>query len=152
MTQSYAIIRHFSRVLGNAYDGDTEDEMFWVDRMCDITIDWRTKFVDAYFSEKQKEEYDAHCKNNRPNYMDALERHLTENKYAQRGPYVAGQKFTYADMVIFQVLHDEELAKGDMGKLNSHPRLAKLADAVRNRPNVKAFLNSPDYKGYMRKV
>ena len=47
MTQSYAIIRHFSRVLGNAYDGDTEDEMFWVDRMCDNTIDWRTKFVDA---------------------------------------------------------------------------------------------------------
>ena len=79
--------------------------------------------------------------------MDALERHLTENKYAQRGPCAAGQKFTYADMVIFQVLHDEELAKGDMGKLNSHPRLAKLADAVRNRPNVKAFLNSPDYKG-----
>jgi prostaglandin-H2 D-isomerase / glutathione transferase len=39
MTQSYAIIRHFSRVLGNQYDGDKEEEMFWVDRMCDITID-----------------------------------------------------------------------------------------------------------------
>ena len=62
-----------------------------------------------------------------------LERHLTE--------------FTYADMVIFQVLHDEELAKGDMSGLKSHPRLAKLADAVRYRPNVKAFLNSPGYKG-----
>jgi prostaglandin-H2 D-isomerase / glutathione transferase len=47
----------------------------------------------------------------------------------------------------FQVLHDEELGKGDMKGLKEYPRLAKLADAVRNRPNVKAFLNSPEYKG-----
>jgi prostaglandin-H2 D-isomerase / glutathione transferase len=45
------------------------------------------------------------------------------------------------------VLHDEELGKGDMKGLKEYPRLAKLADAVRNRPNVKAFLNSPEYKG-----
>lgn len=54
MTQSYAILRRFSRILGNQYDGDTEEEMFWVARMCDITIDWRTKFVDACFSETQR--------------------------------------------------------------------------------------------------
>jgi glutathione S-transferase len=100
MTQSYAILRHFSRVLGNQYDCDTEEEMFWVDRMCDITIDWRRKFVDAYFSEKRKEEYESHCQMNRPKYMQALERYLTENKMAQRGPYVIGRKFTYADMVM----------------------------------------------------
>jgi hypothetical protein len=46
-----------------------------------------------------------------------------------------------------QVLHDEELGKGEMKDLKEFPRLAKLADAVRNRPNVKAFLNSPEYKG-----
>jgi prostaglandin-H2 D-isomerase / glutathione transferase len=45
------------------------------------------------------------------------------------------------------VLHDEELGKGDMKGLNDYPRLAKLAEAVRNRPNVKTFLNSPEYKG-----
>jgi prostaglandin-H2 D-isomerase / glutathione transferase len=100
MTQSYAILRHFSRVLGNQYDGDTEEEMFWVDRMCDITIDWRTKFVDAYFSEKQKEQYERHCQVNRPTYLHAMEMHLTENPLAQRGPYVIGQKLTYADMVM----------------------------------------------------
>jgi glutathione S-transferase len=100
MTQFYAILRHFSRVLDNQYDGDTQEEMFWVDRMCDITIDWRTKLVDAYFSEKRKEEYESHCQMNRPRYMQALERHLTENEMAQRGPYVIGQKFTYADVVM----------------------------------------------------
>jgi glutathione S-transferase len=100
MTKSYAILRHFSRVLGNQYDGDTEEEMLWVDRMCDIMIDWRTKFADAYFSEKQKEENESHCQMNRPRFMYGLKRRLTENKLAQGGPYVIGQKFTYADMVI----------------------------------------------------
>jgi hypothetical protein len=47
----------------------------------------------------------------------------------------------------FQVLHDGELGKGDMKELKNHPRLVELVDAVRNRPNVKTFLNSPEGKG-----
>jgi prostaglandin-H2 D-isomerase / glutathione transferase len=147
ITQSYPILRHFSRVLGNAYDGDSEAEMFWVDRICDIVIDWRTKFVDSYFSSNQKEDYVKHCEQNRSRYMNALERHLTQNELARKGPYVCGGKFTYADMVLFQVLHDEELGKGDMNGVQDYPRLKKVVEAVRSRPNVKAFLESEEYKG-----
>ena len=42
LTQSYSILRHFSRVLGNAYDGDSEAEMFSVDRSCDVVIEAAT--------------------------------------------------------------------------------------------------------------
>ena len=38
LTQSYAILRHFARLLGK-YDGQTEDEKYWADAMCDIAID-----------------------------------------------------------------------------------------------------------------
>lgn len=38
LTQSYAILRHFARLLGK-YDGTTEDEKYWADAMCDIAID-----------------------------------------------------------------------------------------------------------------
>jgi len=38
LTQSYAILRHFARLLGQ-YEGTTEDEMYWADAMCDIAID-----------------------------------------------------------------------------------------------------------------
>ena len=38
LTQSYAILRHFGRLLCK-YDGETEDEKYWVDAMCDIAID-----------------------------------------------------------------------------------------------------------------
>lgn len=147
MTQSYPILRHFSRLLGNAYDGDSEAAMFWVDRICDIVIDWRTRFVDAYFSANQKEDYARYCEQARPRYLDGLERHLTENELASGGPHVAGAKFTYADMVLFQLLHDEELGKGDLSGLQGYPRLREVVEAVRGRPNVKAFLESEDYKG-----
>ena len=39
LTQSYAILRHFSRMLGNAYDGKTEDELYFTDLICDMVID-----------------------------------------------------------------------------------------------------------------
>jgi hypothetical protein len=42
--------------------------------MCDITIDWRTKFVDAYFSKKGEEEHESYCQMNKPRYLQALER------------------------------------------------------------------------------
>lgn len=38
LTQSYAILRHFARLLGK-YDGEDEEEKYWADAMCDIVID-----------------------------------------------------------------------------------------------------------------
>jgi len=38
LTQSYAILRKFARNL-KAYDGKTDEEMYWADAMCDIAID-----------------------------------------------------------------------------------------------------------------
>jgi prostaglandin-H2 D-isomerase / glutathione transferase len=41
LVQSYAILRHFARLMGE-YDGVTEEEKYWVDAMCDIAIDCMT--------------------------------------------------------------------------------------------------------------
>lgn len=38
LTQSYPILRHFARILGE-YDGKTEEERYHVDVVCDIAID-----------------------------------------------------------------------------------------------------------------
>ena len=46
LTQSYAILRHFARQLGK-YDGETEEEKYWADAMCDIVIDCMTICFDA---------------------------------------------------------------------------------------------------------
>lgn len=50
-------------------------------------------------------------------------------------------------MVIYQVLHDENLTQEGRKGLQDYPRLKQLVDAVETRPNVKAFLESDRYLG-----
>jgi len=38
LTQSYAILRHWARLL-NAYDGTSDEEKYWVDVINDMVID-----------------------------------------------------------------------------------------------------------------
>ena len=38
LTQSYAILRYFSKLL-DSYDGKTIEEQYWVDAICDIVSD-----------------------------------------------------------------------------------------------------------------
>ena len=45
LTQSYAILRHFARLLG-AYEGNSEEERYWADAICDIVIDCSTSVQD----------------------------------------------------------------------------------------------------------
>ena len=54
---------------------------------------------------------------------------------------------TYADMVLYQVCHDEGLTHEGRKGLKDHPRLVELVDAMEERPNIKAFLQSDRYLG-----
>lgn len=60
---------------------------------------------------------------------------------------MASNTFTYADMVLYQILHDESLTQDGRKGLKDYPRLVKLVDAVEERPNVKKFLGSERYQG-----
>lgn len=177
LTQSYAILRHFARLLGN-YDGKTEEEKYWADAMCDIAIDCalhfspplshstsfgfpvcittantcsqctgRTLFIQAFFSPNKSETYPEHQKTTRAHYLSALETHLKSNSLSQQGPYVIGKEITYADMVIYQICHDENLTQDGRKGLKDYPRLTKLVDALEGRENVKKFLESDRYLG-----
>ncbi|KAI4101262.1 MAG: hypothetical protein LQ339_005190 [Xanthoria mediterranea] len=146
LTQSYAMLRHFARQLGR-YDGTTEEEKYWADAMCDIAVDWRTQFVNAFFHPQKEETYPQHQQTERVRFLNAFETHLTRHELSLPGPYVLGTTITYADLVLYQVLHDENLTQEGMEGLQDYPRLRQLADAVERRPNVKAFRESERYLG-----
>lgn len=146
LTQSYAILRHFARQLGR-YDGETEEEKYWADAMCDIVIDWRSLFIEAFFSDNMEETYPEHQRTARPRFLEALETHLKTHDLSTSGPYITGKNITYADMVLYQVCHDENLTQEGRKGLKDYPRLAELVNAVEARPNVKAFLQSERYLG-----
>lgn len=63
------------------------------------------------------------------------------------GPYVTGKDITYADLVLYQICHDEGLTQEGRNGLKGYPKLVELVDAVEARPNVKAFLQSDRYLG-----
>lgn len=60
---------------------------------------------------------------------------------------MAGSSITYADLVLYQVLHDEGLTQDGGKGLGGYPRLRELVDAVEGREGVKAFLGSERYRG-----
>ncbi|KAL8726351.1 MAG: hypothetical protein Q9166_006758 [cf. Caloplaca sp. 2 TL-2023] len=140
LTQSYAILRRLARQLGK-YDGETEEEKYWAD------VIWRTLFISAFFSPNKGEAYPKHQQTDRNHFLKALETHLNSHELSLQGPYVIGNTFTYADMVLYQILHDEDLTQDGRKGLQEYPRLKQLVDAVEGRPNVKAFLESDRYLG-----
>ncbi|KAF2131681.1 glutathione S-transferase-like protein [Dothidotthia symphoricarpi CBS 119687] len=147
LTQSYAMLRHFSRLLDGVYDGKTEAEKYFTDQICDMVIDWRTLFVTAFLSPEKETAYPKHCSTTRANFLKAITQHFQGSDLAQRGPFVIGDTFTYADIVLYQICHDEELTRNGRKGLQDYPRLVEFVDAVEARPNVKAFLESERYLG-----
>jgi prostaglandin-H2 D-isomerase / glutathione transferase len=63
------------------------------------------------------------------------------------GPFVIGREISYADLVLYQVLHDENLVQDGRKGLQGYERLVKLVDGVEARPNIKKFLRSEEYLG-----
>lgn len=146
LTQSYAILRRFARQL-NAYDGTNEEDKYFVDLICDAGSDWRSKFVDAAFGPNPDKDVPVHNATARPAFLKGLNEQLQRHDSARAGPYVIGQTITYADLVIYQICHDEGLTLNAYAGLKDYPRLAQLAAAVEQRPNVAAFLKSNRYLG-----
>jgi glutathione S-transferase len=113
----------------------------------DIGVDWRTIFVNAFFSPDKETAYPKYCETNRVRYMTALEGHLSSSDYAAKGPFVLGDRITYADFVIYQVLHDDGLTKEGNEVLAGYPKLKDLVQVMEARPNIEAFLRSDRYLG-----
>ncbi|KAL8846247.1 MAG: hypothetical protein Q9221_008660 [Calogaya cf. arnoldii] len=146
LTQSYAILRYFAKLLGS-YDGKTPEEQYWVDAVCDIVSDWRTLYLQAFLNPNQRETYPKHQEGDRKRFLEGLQAHLTSNEFSKAGPFVLGQTFTYADIVLYQIAHDEDLTQEGAKGLQEHHRLKQLVNAVEERPNIKAFLASDRYRG-----
>jgi len=107
----------------------------------------RTLFILAFFSPDKEKTYPAHQSGDRDRFLSALGTHLKTNELSKRGPFVIGKSVTYADLVIYQICHDENLTQDGRKGLKDYPRLKQLVDAVEGRENVRAFLKSERYLG-----
>ena len=79
--------------------------------------------------------------------MRAIEHHLSVSAGSAAGPFVLGIAITYADLVVYQICHDERLTVEACVGLSEFSRLKTLCQVVEQRPNVKRFLQSARYLG-----
>ena len=104
-------------------------------------------FIIAFFSDNKDTTYPEHQKGTRANFLQALNQHLSSHDLSKSGPFVIGNQITYADLVLYQICHDEQLTQNGCAGLEEYPRLAKFVKAVESRPNIKKFLESDRYLG-----
>ena len=98
------------------------------------------------FYDDQKKEARARAKAFRaeriPKFLDYFEHVLAANP--ARGNFAVGARLTYVDLSLFQLMEGlryafpKTMAQGEPG----WPRLVALCEAVRQRPNVAAYLQS----------
>ncbi len=103
--------------------------------------------MSAFFSDNQATDYAKHKDGDRKKYLNAIEKRLKSSDLSREGPFIIGNQVSYADLVLYQLLHDENLVQDGRKGLQGYDRLVKLVDAVESRPNVKKFLNSSEYLG-----
>lgn len=95
----------------------------------------------------------AHKETNLPRYLHAMETHLTNGNpfsispTAVEGPFILGTTITYADLVLYQILHDEDLTQGGKKRLEKYQALEMLVEAVEAREGVRRYLESKRYRG-----
>ena len=81
--------------------------------------------------------------NRMPKYLDWCETILTRNPAGSK--HLVGDKITYADLSLFQVIAGLSYAFPKLMKreLRNYPKIAALHDSVAKRPRIKAYLASP---------
>ncbi|KAI8058334.1 hypothetical protein BDF22DRAFT_665142 [Syncephalis plumigaleata] len=129
--QTVPILRMLSRQIG-AYDGRTDHEKYVVDAVADIAIDWRTSWVNAYWS-KDPDSVKHYNERSRPRYIRTVESYLQP----RGGPYLLGDWITYTDFLLYTLIYDET---PEACMLTADSSLLHLYRAVGERPAVSAYV------------
>ncbi|ORX89047.1 glutathione S-transferase, partial [Basidiobolus meristosporus CBS 931.73] len=113
-----------------AYKGKTPDEDWFIDAVSDFVIDWRSSWAAVFLNQKDKAQY---IEKERPNNVQVVETLLGRHG----GPYYLKDNFTYADILVYQILHDEGL----LNQLQKYPNLSRLKTAVESRPRLAEYFS-----------
>ncbi|ORE11129.1 glutathione S-transferase [Rhizopus microsporus var. microsporus] len=126
-------MRFLAKKLGK-YLGENDDEEHLLDAYADFAGDWTSRWATTLFrgSDEDKKVY---AETTFPQTLDTVEQMLSKSS----GPYLLGERITYADFLIFHQLDDDNQAKVDSQK---HPHLAAFVEAIKNRPSLQKHFNS----------
>ncbi|CAO4370845.1 Protein CBR-GST-1 [Caenorhabditis briggsae] len=134
LVQSGAILRHLGRVHG--LNGNNETETTFIDMFYEGIRDLHNKYAQMIYGNYENGK-DAYIKDTLPGELARLEKLFRTYKNGEH--YVAGDKESYADYVLFEEL-DIHLILSPTA-LDATPVLKKFHERFAERPNIKAYLN-----------
>ncbi|KAI5461015.1 glutathione S-transferase [Mariannaea sp. PMI_226] len=128
LRQHLSILRYLSREIGS-HEGDTSFEKYIVDAVADVHNDWRVQWVAnlGKVTDEYKNEFV-------PKYYRILDDYYSE----RGGPYLLGDKITYADYAVYQSIDNDQRTGTLPATLPGS--LKKLVEAVEARPNIAAYI------------
>ncbi|KAG1189204.1 hypothetical protein G6F36_004074 [Rhizopus arrhizus] len=127
------VLRYLSAKLDYKYHGSNEEENYILDVVSDVTNDWFENMKNAFFGDEEKKKH--HAKVQTPSWLIKFENYYSDCK---EGPYVLGNKITYADFLVYHLIEDD----GARDLLDDYPNLKLFAEAFEERPNIKKYLAS----------
>ncbi|KAL2209670.1 glutathione S-transferase [Sarocladium strictum] len=128
LSQHLPILRYLSRRAGG-YDGDSNYEKFLVDAVSDVYIDYRAAWVASLVSGVT----DEYKNETAPRAIRVFDSYYKEHS----GPFLLGDRITYVDFAVYQILHNDSAA-GAQPEIPAS--LKKLQEAIENRPKLKEFI------------
>ncbi|KAG2234555.1 glutathione S-transferase [Thamnidium elegans] len=126
------LLRFLSHKLGK-YEGDNEDEFQLLDVYTDMANDWVGRWVKTVFGNPSEETVKTYREETAPQTFKTWDDILSDTK----GPFLLGEKISYADFTLFHMLEDDTTIKVCA---ETYPHLSAFVEAVNNRPNLKKYL------------
>lgn len=106
LSQHVPIMRYLSRKLNNKYDGETDDEKYEVDLVSDLYVDWRGGWATSLLSSDAQIKETFTTKTS-PQFWALVGTHYDRTP----GPFLLGDKITYADFAVYQAYADDTATK-----------------------------------------
>lgn len=104
-----------------------------LDVYADMVTDWYFKWGFALFaSPNPEEELKKFNETTTVDGINTFEAILSDTE----GPYLLGKEVSYVDFALYHLLEDIESTI----EASAHPHLASFLEAIKNRPNIKAYL------------
>ncbi|GAN08955.1 glutathione S-transferase [Mucor ambiguus] len=125
---SVPLIRFICKKLNKYIPKLTEDE-YLADAYSDLYNDWMSKWAEIWLNSdpKVKEHYETtYCDTQLDNWHNILG--------DRDGPYVFGDKISYTDFLLYQLLNHYNGAQIDT---NKYPRFDKFVKIIQSRPSLK---------------
>jgi len=129
------------RYLGRKFDlvGSTCEEIRRVELAEQQLVDFRAGWVRLTYSSKFEEEKGA--------YHAAMIKHLDAfSKFLGDRPYFAGDKLTYVDFLVYDVVGQHNVFYPNLSK--EYPKLAEFLARIEALPTMKAYLASDKFIKY----